>query len=68
MARELYPRAPAKPETPRCQAIRSEKYANDTWATDKQCMHSSRYEIDGQFYCHAHAKLKALEIVLAQGN
>lgn len=47
----------------RCETIRTSHYRNDTSETDKRCVRSSRYLIDGKYYCKPHAGVKALEIL-----
>lgn len=53
-----------KIETPQCEAMRTNPYANDTDKTDFQCKWSSRYRIDGRNLCSKHAGIAALEILI----
>lgn len=55
---------PERVSLPRCEAIRSTNYYNDTSTTNKRCVRHSRYKIDGKHYCKPHASVKALEILL----
>lgn len=57
-----------QPKTPRCEAERGNTYCNDTPDTDKQCKHSSMYIIGGKHYCKRHAQIKALDLLLREGN
>ena len=50
--------------TPRCDAIRTNHYANDTPDTNKRCKKYSTIAIDGKNYCRPHAGVKALEILM----
>ncbi len=50
-----------RPDTPQCEALRSERYWSDTPTTDTQCTFRSRYVIDGKHYCARHAGKVALE-------
>lgn len=47
--------------TPMCEAVRANKYANDTPTTDKSCKHHSSYVLDGHYYCARHAGVVALK-------
>lgn len=53
---------------PRCEAIRTSPYANDTDTTDRQCRWSAKFRIDGRNLCSKHAGPVALEILLRQGD
>lgn len=57
-----------KPDLPQCEAERANSYFNDRPNTDRRCKHSARFEIDGLKLCQKHAGVKALEIVLKQGE
>lgn len=50
-----------RPSTPRCEAIRTERYYSDTLGTDKRCTFKSRYVIDGKYFCSRHAGAVALK-------
>lgn len=62
--KELYRPVVVPKPTPQCEAMRQTPYANDTKDTDKQCKWSSRFEIDGHFYCTKHAGQIALRMML----
>lgn len=68
MIRELYRPVVIPKPTPQCEATRQSPYANDTKDTDKQCKWSSRFEIDGRFYCSKHAGQVALRKLLEQAQ
>ena len=65
-AKELFV-VQVRPQTPQCDAQRSEVYANDTPKTDRQCKFRSRYKIDGRHLCTRHAQELALQMLL-EGN
>jgi hypothetical protein len=55
-------------DRPQCEAQRETKYRNDTKDTDKQCKGSSRYKIDGHYFCSKHAGVAALQILLRESQ
>jgi hypothetical protein len=56
------------PKLGQCEATRTGKYANDTPRTDRRCVHSARYEIEGRLLCTKHAQARALQILLAMDD
>ena len=53
-----------KLDRPRCEAIRSYNYGNETGATDRRCKHLAKYEIGEKQLCEKHASMEALSILL----
>ena len=58
----------ATPKNPRCEAQRTNSYANDTPNTDRQCSHSSRVLIGGRHLCLRHAEIEALKYLMENGK
>lgn len=55
---------PDRDELGQCQAQRQGRYANDRKDTDKRCVHTAKYEIEGRRLCEKHAEVAALRILL----
>ena len=55
-----------KLDRPRCEAIRSYNYGNETGATDRRCKNLAKYEIGEKQLCEKHASMEALSILLRQ--
>jgi hypothetical protein len=53
---------------PRCQALRTGTYFNDTPDTDKQCANRSKYRVGNRFYCMRHAEIKALHLLMFEDD
>jgi uncharacterized protein (DUF2461 family) len=56
---------PRLADLPRCEAERTEPYANDTAATNKRCKRSAKFNVDGRSYCTRHAEAVSLSLLLS---
>lgn len=54
-------------ELGQCQAAREGRYANDKPDTEKRCVHTTKFEVQGRRLCTRHAEVAALRILLNEG-
>lgn len=55
-------------ELGQCEAAREGKYGNDTPQTDRQCVFTAKYLVDGKRLCTRHAGVAALRILMQGEN
>lgn len=48
-----------------CQAERVNSYASDTPTTDKRCLLTARFKVNGKCYCLRHAEIASLHYLLS---
>lgn len=51
-------------DLPQCEATRTGNYASDRPGTDKRCVRSARFDLNGKKLCQSHAQQMALAILM----